>query len=241
MSPGRDDAPLPWLSADMPHEPQVSAAQIAAVLDNLAPNSRALDLGCGSGRLTTPLIDAGHIVTAVDRDAAALQRCAASVATPQHIQMITTDLTDPWPAELTVGGFDAALCLGNTLMGLADIDTAVDVLTQACRALRPGGVLMIDDLAADFWPEVTTGHWQSGVSDSDDDQTPAMQMVWSADDAVFALRTGDRVDTESWMINPDEPRYRLWTMGSLRLAFRAAGFNPEPRRANHLLIFERAG
>src|SRR5436190_21884809 len=39
-----------------------------------------LDLGCGTGRLTVPLLRAGHVVVGIDRAPAMLARAAARVA-----------------------------------------------------------------------------------------------------------------------------------------------------------------
>ncbi len=44
------------------------AGAVPAILERLPEGSRVLDVGCGSGRLTRALVDAGHQVDAVDPD-----------------------------------------------------------------------------------------------------------------------------------------------------------------------------
>ena len=79
----------------------------------------------------------------------------------------------------------------------------------------------------------------------DDDESPdsgtAAQLIWAPDDAVFTLRTGDDVDTDSWTIGPHDTRYRLWTMGTLTLAARLAGLSaPVHDPDGGLIVLERS-
>lgn len=86
--------------------------------------------------------------------------------------------------------------------------------------LTQDGVVIIDDIPGDFWPEVAEGNWQAGVSEED-----GLQMVWEPDDAVFALRMGDAVDGSNWQISADEQRYRLWTAGALEAVALCSGLS----------------
>lgn len=222
----------------LPHDPDRSAAQIEGVLTRLHAEAKeskiVLDLGCGAGRLLTPLAKAGHHVIGIDTNQAALRACRE--ASPDSTLVHGDFLTEPWP--LPAPGADAILCLGNTFMTIADLDAAIALLARAAGALAPGGVLLLDDLPHDLWPEVTEGNWQSGISEHPDEDGTLMQMVWHPHDSVFTIRTGDRVDESCWTLKPDDRLLRLWTSSALALAARLAGLSePEHDEPHGLLIF----
>ena len=210
MSPqARDD----WT----PHDDARSAAQIDWLRGQCA-NRDVLDLGCGGGRIAAELAAGASSWQAVDSDAQAVAACAA--AAPKA-KVAVGDLRAPWHAPAS---FDVVLLLGNRLCLLWDVDEAVDAMDQWRRLLRPGGMLVVDDIPDDLWPELAEGHWCAGL-----DETEGRQLVWAADDAVFAVRSGDDVDAGNWTLGGGDSRMRLWTAGALRLAARASGFGPPAR------------
>ncbi len=224
--PRRDSPDPPWLDEQQPHDEDASQAQIAALLDLLGsgPND-VLDLGCGAGRVLLPLADAGHSLTGIDRDEGTLASCKRKLDEAHRTaKLIHADFLDR--DQFPRGRFNAVLCLGNTIMTIWEVDTAVKLLARAAEVLSPGGIIALDDCPADFWPELTDGNWQSGVSDDGH-----AQMIWCASDTVFTLRTGGNVDTESWEIGPDDRRLRLWSDGALQLAAKSAGLSV-PERVN---------
>ena len=116
---------------------------------------------------------------------------------------------------------DAVVCCGNTLMLFAEIEQGVELL-QLCRAsLRTGGMVIIDDIPGDLWQELTQGRWCNGVNDEE-----TLQLVWSNNDAVFAIRQGDQVQSDNWELGEDDRVLRLWTMGDLRLVARLCDLSP---------------
>jgi len=224
-----------WLSEDEPFAPARSAAQIEALKRLLAPPSkRVLDLGCGSGRVLVPLAAAGHRVTGVDRDEQALACCRQSLdEVGSSADLVQSDFLAGFAAAGSA--FDAVLCLGNTFLTIADVDAAVGLLARVSGALREGGWFAMDDCPADFWPEVTAGNWQNGVSEDG-----TMQLVWAESDAVFVLRVGEAVDPSRWDVHEGDRRLRLWTDGALRLAARVGGLSaPERLPEAHLLVMRR--
>lgn len=231
MTGDADSAGFPWGDADRPHDESISQMQIDELLRRLAPApKRVLDLGCGAGRVLVPLAAAGHEITGLDRDEDALARCRANLAAAgSAARLLAADFVTAWPATDT--SYDAVLCLGNTIMTVADVDRAVDLLRSAADALGGGGFIAIDDCSGDFWPEVGDGNWQSGLSPDGDGQ-----MVWAKSDAVFALRRGARVDAGDWSIGARDEPLRLWSDGALRLLARAAGLAGPSRVGGHLLL-----
>jgi SAM-dependent methyltransferase len=203
--PGSSGEPeVPWLDAQRPHAPARSRAQVAGMLALLAGSSKCvLDLGCGRGRMLVPLARAGHRVVGVDRSVASLRDCAAALARPvasvRRIQptLVHGDMVAGWPrvrrAVVGHGPFHCICCLGNTFMLIADVDDAVRLLRRLRLLLSPRGRIVIDDLPGEFWPELTSGNWQAGISPNG-----TMQLIWAEDDAVFTIRTGSRIRHRDW-------------------------------------------
>ena len=99
-----------------------------------------------------------------------------------------------------------------------------------------GGAFVTDDCPQEFWPELTGGNWQSGLSPDG-----TMQMVWEPDDAVFALRHGADIDVNCERPRSTDTRLRLWSAGALRLAGRVAGLStPRHLPEAGLLVMGRA-
>lgn len=213
-----------------PLEPEAHARQLESLLQRLGPAPRrVLDLGAGDGRLAVPLARAGHSVVAVDADAGALDRCMSKGAPP--LVAHRADFTDAGFAP-TGGPFDAVLCLGNTMMLVADVAKAETTARNARRLLGPGGFFALDDLCTDPWRDVAEGAWQNGVSE--DGQ---WQLVWAPGDSVVAIRRGEEIDPEDWTVREQDRRLRLWSRGDLALLSRLAGFDaPDHRPQEHLIV-----
>ena len=231
----RSRAIKPSSDADQfPHSASRSKTQIDGLLRYLGANpKRILDLGCGSGRVLAPLVEAGHDVTGVDCNAAALRACRLRLRTLRlKTKLIRADFVRAIPVQ---GAFDAALCLGNTLMTITSVDHAVKLLHNCARLLKPNGAMFIDDFPHELWPELTEGRWQSGLS-----RDHQMQMIWSRGDNVFAIRQGKHVDPTAWQIHPGDRCFRLWTMGELSLAARLAGLSaPAWKEGASLIVLAR--
>ncbi|MBT8485145.1 MAG: class I SAM-dependent methyltransferase [Phycisphaerales bacterium] len=225
-----------WQADDPePFEPEQHAAQLAGLVRLLGPPPRrGLDLGCGPGRILVPLAAEGHRMIGLDRDPSILTVCEDRLARAgATAELHAVDFQAAWPSSVT--DLDFVLCLGNTFAILADVDAAVAMLQRVASVLAPGGVFLMDDLAADLWPELTEGYWCSGVSDDG-----TAQIIWHPSDAIFALRHGDAVDDRSWTFEAGDQPLRLWTDGALRLAAAAGGLSgPEREDGAHLIVMRR--
>jgi len=192
---------------------------------------RILDLGCGNGRTLLPLAELGYDCTGIDTDSTALVACnqlaeKASI----KIKLIPDDFTK---SNLPITGpFDLITCLGNTWMLITDPMTALQTLKRITELLNPiHGIFVIDNFPEDLWPCVADGSWCNGISEDN-----STQMVWETNDNVFTLRHGDAVNPNRPQIEPDDTRYRLWTMGQLRLLASQAGLQPpQIDRTAHLI------
>jgi SAM-dependent methyltransferase len=230
-----------WLSEDEPFDLELSRAQVEGVLMALGDSPRrVLELGCGSGRVLEPVARAGHHVVGIDRVGEVLSRCRDRCeGMDDRVRLIRADfLREAWNDLLgdeaghrgDEARFDAILLLGNTLMTLTDLDQSVTLFRRVSEHLAPGGVFLIDDLPGCFWPELTEGNWQSGLTE--DGQ---MQLIWHRRDTIFTIRMGEAVDADSWVLKPDDRRFRLWTSSLLSMVAQRAGLSEPRTTEDHVL------
>jgi SAM-dependent methyltransferase len=97
--------------------------------------ARVLDLGVGTGRELTALMDAGYAPTGVDASRGMLERCARR---SRPVPLVEADFWEPLPfgdAE-----FDAVVALHGTLAHPPDEHALPRLARELARIVRPGGV-----------------------------------------------------------------------------------------------------
>ncbi len=94
-----------------------------------------LDVGCGIGRLTHPLLDRGKIVVGVDGDLHSLRRCAWHAIGRDG----ALDLRWSTPSRLPDGPFDLALAVEV----LCYLDDPEGALRAIATRVRPGGSVFL--------------------------------------------------------------------------------------------------
>lgn len=103
---------------------------------------RVADLGCGTGRLAVPLAERGFEVVGVDLSRESLrvaeEQAAASGVSLQLVEGNLCDLSC-----LAAESFDAALLMFATLGMVSGADNRAEVLRQARRLLKAGGMLVL--------------------------------------------------------------------------------------------------
>jgi SAM-dependent methyltransferase len=140
-----------WRRAATPEWTEVDVDFVEARL-GLSPDSRILDVPCGSGRHSLALAARGHRVTGVDLSTEAIahargaariaEQTAASeqtVASERAVAFEHGDMRDIG----RFGVFDAAICLGNSF-GYLDLAGTRAFAAALGRAVRPGGGLVVD-------------------------------------------------------------------------------------------------
>ena len=106
-----------------------------------------LELAAGTGRLTVPLAEAGHRVTAVDVDPAMLARARDRAGEAGHvvrdrIELVEADLLGL--ALPSAGTFRLAFIALNSLFLLASRTAQRDAFATMARHLAPGGLAVAD-------------------------------------------------------------------------------------------------
>jgi SAM-dependent methyltransferase len=121
----------------VPTDPGPPPAHLSAFVRGLGHVERALDVGCGDGRLTAEL-DAAAL-TAADVSALALERAAARLP-----RATLVELEPDTPLPLEDAAFDLVLC-AETVEHVRDVQL---FLSELRRVLRPGGELALTTPAA---------------------------------------------------------------------------------------------
>ncbi|MFK3985138.1 class I SAM-dependent methyltransferase [Micromonospora sp. NPDC050397] len=113
----------------------------ARLLDTLvAPGSRILDAGCGTGRVGAALAARGHRVVGVDADPALIE--AAGVDHPE-LTLLVGDLAElDLPAVGQTEPFDAVVVAGNVMVFVAP-GTEGAVLRRIAAHVRPDGAVVV--------------------------------------------------------------------------------------------------
>jgi SAM-dependent methyltransferase len=116
----------------VPADPGPPPSHLAEFVRGLGRVERALDVGCGDGRLTAE-IDAAAL-TAADVSAVALERAAARLPGAALVE-----LEPDAPLPLDDAAFDLVLC-AETVEHVRDVQL---FLSELRRVLRPGGELAL--------------------------------------------------------------------------------------------------
>ncbi|WP_019869012.1 class I SAM-dependent methyltransferase [Salinispora oceanensis] len=113
----------------------------ARLIDALvAPGSRVLDAGCGTGRVAAALALRGHTVVGVDADPMLIEAAGAAYPGPRWLMADLAELDlaaadEPEP-------FDAAVVAGNVMTFVA-AGTEADVLRRIAAHVRPDGIVAV--------------------------------------------------------------------------------------------------
>jgi SAM-dependent methyltransferase len=105
---------------------------------------RILDAACGTGRHAIALAERGYWVTGADLSAGMVDRAQANAAgRGQDIPFAVAGFGQL--AEEVGGGFDALLCLGNSLPHVLTASELEAALSDFAAALRPRGLLLVQN------------------------------------------------------------------------------------------------
>ena len=117
----------------------IAAARARLVPDATRPDSLLLDLACGGGLLAPHVAGRGHRHVGLDLSAAGLPHARAHGVVPVRGDVLRLPFADA-VADVVVAG-----------EVLEHVTEPLELLSEACRVLRPGGVLVLDTIAATRW------------------------------------------------------------------------------------------
>src|SRR5437868_15089587 len=125
--------------------PEWTERQVEGIVTLLAlpAGSTILDLCCGHGRHAIPLAQRGYQVTGQDLSEVFLQQArAAADAQRVQVRWVHGDMRSiPFENE-----FDAVINIFTAFGYLEDQGEDQKVLRQVCKALKPGGLFLIETL-----------------------------------------------------------------------------------------------
>lgn len=217
-----------------PISPIEHEAQLAFLEDHLETiaNPSALELGAGLGRVAIPLADYAAI-TAIDsvakyKDALSAQLQPPSTALQSDFLEKSFD-----PSTLPGAPYDLITCLGNTLSLITNPLQTLTLFQKCAQALKPAGLLVVDDTPATAWAEIAEGNWQAGTADTDEGP---VQLCWHQTEPIIAFRWYDKVDPHTDQVKQDDTLLRLYSPSELSLIANQAGLSAPIHQPQNALI-----
>jgi len=98
-----------------------------------------LDIGCGNGSISLPLLQAGRRLTMLDLSTSMTRLASSNVPAglADNVEFINQDFMQ---ADLKPDSYDLIVCLGL----LAHVDSPLDFLGKIGTVLKPGGALVLE-------------------------------------------------------------------------------------------------
>jgi len=135
-----------------------SRARMQRVLRELPAAGRVLDLGVGTGRELSALLDAGLQPVGVDASVPMLERCARRA---RPVPLVQADFWGPLPFD--DASFDAAIALHGTLAHPPDDAAIPRLASELARLVRPAGVWVIE-VPSPAWLDAAPTNAQSRLT-----------------------------------------------------------------------------
>jgi len=181
-----------------------------------------LDAGCGTGRHLVPLAERGYRMTGLDRSDGMVAECRRKLDRRGLQAELRAESMESLDAEQA---FDAILCMDSALCYLTATTDIVRALVRFRRALRPGGLLVVDNL--NFlaqWPRYGTP--DGDVRESEGMRIEYEDLHWFDDfTSLYHIELHATVheDGRTWQVD-NEDVLRVMTVGEMRVYLQEAGF-----------------
>jgi 2-polyprenyl-3-methyl-5-hydroxy-6-metoxy-1,4-benzoquinol methylase len=121
-------------------------AQADQIAEWVPKGATVIDFGCGNGRLTIPLAQAGYKVIAVDSSPTMLQRLRVHASTPGQRPSFRTIESDGSDLAAKLGKTKADAVVARAVLIHHDYAGVEDIVVSLTKALKKGGHLIAD------WP-----------------------------------------------------------------------------------------
>ena len=136
-----------------------------------------LELGCGTGRVSIPIAQAGMDVVGVDSSSAMLTRArekSLEAGTP-NLKLLQADMRD---FDMS-SKFDLVIIPFRGFLSLLSVDDEIRTLMNIRRHLAPGGKLIFDIFVPDFNMMVQEGDVPYHFRDVTDPETGKRLIIWN--------------------------------------------------------------
>jgi ubiquinone/menaquinone biosynthesis C-methylase UbiE len=148
------------------------------VEEALAAGGPVLELGCGTGRVTIPIADAGVDITGVESSNAMLdvaRRKAAALSEDSRPRLVAGDMR-----ELSLGGqqFYLVIIPFRGFLALMTVEDQMSALSSISSHLAPGGKLIFDVFVPDLDMLVQAGDTSYHFRDVVDAETGRRLVLW---------------------------------------------------------------
>lgn len=130
-----------------PRVQQYLHAELLYMLKLVGPPQRALELGCGYGRVLDWLAPRCQELVGIDTSPASVDLARQRLAGHANCRVLIMDAA---AMEFPNTSFDLVVCIQNGISAF-HVDPQ-RLLTEALRVLRPGGRALFSSYAAAFWP-----------------------------------------------------------------------------------------
>jgi 2-polyprenyl-6-hydroxyphenyl methylase/3-demethylubiquinone-9 3-methyltransferase len=157
-----------------PRVQQYLEAEIEFVLTRIKAGARLLELGCGYGRVLYRLARRTKNVVGIDTSAASLALAREMGGDSAGKLLLMNALTPGFVGRQ----FDRVICIQNGLAAFG-VDRP-QLIQEACRITRPGGLVLFSSYAEKFWPDrlawfrIQAGH---GLIGEIDEQATGQGMI----------------------------------------------------------------
>ncbi|WP_241827183.1 SAM-dependent methyltransferase [Streptomyces graminilatus] len=188
-------------------------------LGGLTPGMTLLDAPCGHGRHANVLASQGYSVVGVDRD----ERFLAMAAEEAREMGVDVDYRRVDLREMSFDSeFDAAVSWYSSF-GYFDDETDRDILSRYRRALRPGGIFLLDMHSPyRHIPSVLANHeMHVDVLRRGEDMAIDIQEL----DAVASRYYAEKITIRNSVVERARYNVRMFTAPEILEWFRTAGFS----------------
>lgn len=186
---------------------------------------RVLDVACGTGMHAIALAQRGYVVTGADLSAGMIERAQENAAAAgSETRFVVAGFGEL--VERVGAGFDALLCLGNSLPHVLTAEALHTTLTDFAAVLRHGGLLLIQNRNFDA-VMANRARWMPPQAHREGGQEWLFIRFYDFNPdgtLTFNVITLRRQETGEWAQQVETTTLRPWLHDELARAITAAGF-----------------